>query len=87
MNTVEIIDYCLSKPGAYLDFPFGEIPVCVKVGNRLFAQLYTKPQNYKITLNCDKNTGEYYRGLYPDVVVRGYHCPLIQQPYYNTVYP
>lgn len=29
-------------------------------------------------------TGQLYRDLYPNVVVRGYHCPPIQQPYFNT---
>lgn len=86
MTTEQIIGYCLEKNGAYIDFPFGEIPICVKVGNRLFAQAYPKPEDNKITLNCDKETGVVFRNLYPDTVVRGYHCPPVQQPYFNTVY-
>jgi predicted DNA-binding protein (MmcQ/YjbR family) len=86
LNTDEIINYCLLKLGAYLDFPFGDIPICVKVANRLFAQLYPKPTDYKITLNCDKMAGKIFRNLYPNSVVRGYHCPPIQQPYFNTVH-
>ena len=85
MTAAEILTYCLSKSGAYLDHPFGEIPVCAKVEKRLFAQLYPNPDDYKITLNCDMETGEFYRQLYPDAVTRGYHCPPIQQPYFNTV--
>ena len=27
------------------------------------------------------------RQVYPGVVVRGYHCPPVQQPYWNTIYP
>jgi len=86
MNTVEIVDYCMLKPGAYMDFPFGDIPICVKVGKRIFAQMYPKVNDYKITLNCDRSMGEYYRNLYPNTVVRGYHCPPVQQPYFNTIY-
>lgn len=86
MTTEEIIKYCLSKKGAYLDFPFGDIPICVKVAKRLFAQIYPKLEDCKVTLNCDRMTGEIFRNLYPGTVVRGYHCPLIQQPYFNTVY-
>jgi predicted DNA-binding protein (MmcQ/YjbR family) len=86
MTTDEIIQYCLSKKAAYLDFPFGELPICVKVGKRLFAQLYPKPGDYKVTLNCDRAMGEIYRARYPGTVVRGYHCPPIQQPYFSTVY-
>lgn len=25
-------------------------------------------------------------GAYPEQVVRGYHCPSVQQPYWNTIY-
>lgn len=86
MTTGEIIEYCLSKSGAYLDFPFGDIPICAKVAKRLFAQIYPKPEDYKITLNCDMIMGEFYRNSYPGTIVRGYHCPPIQQPYFNTVH-
>ncbi|HEX2946745.1 MAG TPA: MmcQ/YjbR family DNA-binding protein [Clostridia bacterium] len=86
MTTDEIIQYCLSKTGAYVDFPFGDIPMCIKVSNRLFAQIYPKPEDHKLTLNCDRAAGEFYRSEYPGTVVRGYHCPPAQQPYFNTVY-
>ena len=29
---------------------------------------------------------EFYRMVYPEKVVRGYHCPPVQQPYWNTVF-
>ncbi|MDD4495963.1 MAG: MmcQ/YjbR family DNA-binding protein [Eubacteriales bacterium] len=85
MTTEEIISYCLLKPEAYVDFPFGDIPICIKVKKKLFAQLYPNKQDYKITLNCDRITGEYYRSKYPNTVNRGYHCPPVQQPYFNTI--
>lgn len=80
-----LVDYCLSKPGAYVDFPFGETPICVKAGGRLFAQVYPN-KDRKITLNCDAMTGEFFRSMYPETVVRGYHCPPRLQPYFNTIY-
>ena len=70
MTTDEIIKYCLAKNGAYVDFPFWDTPMCIKVSKRLFAQIYPK----------------FYRDAYPGTVVRGYHCPPAQQPYFNTVY-
>ena len=85
MTTDEIIKYCLAKKGAYVDFPFGDSPMCIKVANRLFAQIYPKPQDRRLTLNCDRAAGEFYRNAYPGTVTRGYHCPPIQQPYFNTV--
>ena len=86
MDGKEILDYCLKKHGAYLDYPFGEIPICVKVKGRLFAQLYPKANDYKITLKCEPMLGDFYRTQYPGAVTRGYHCPPVQQPYWNTVY-
>jgi len=86
MTTEEIISYCQLKPEAYVDFPFGDIPICIKVKKKLFAQLYPNKQDYKITLNCDSITGEYYRSKYPNAVDRGYHCPPVQQPYFTQFF-
>ena len=38
-----------------------------------------------ITLNGDAVTNDFYRQIYPDCVTRGYHCPPVQQPYFNTI--
>lgn len=82
----DIKNYCLSKHKAYEDYPFGDIPICYKLNNRIFAQIYPKESDYKITLKCTAEFGEFYRRIYPDKVVRGYHCPPVQQPYWNTIY-
>lgn len=42
--------------------------------------------DYKITLKCTADVGDFYRMIYPGKVVRGYHCPPVQQPYWNTIY-
>lgn len=81
MTVQEIECYCLAKPGAYRDLPFGEVPVCFKVRGKIFAQLYPD----KITLKCTAFSGEAFRSAYPGIVVRGYHCPPVQQPYWNTI--
>ena len=78
--------YCSDKRGAYRDCPFGEIPICYKLNGKIFAQIYPDKNDCKITLKCTKEDGEFFRSLYPDAVVRGYHCPPSQQPYWNTVY-
>lgn len=85
MNTEEIRAYCLAKPKAYEDRLFGETPICYKVNNRIFAQLYPDPADYKITLKCTAFAGQAFRQAWPGVVVRGYHCPPVQQPYWNTI--
>lgn len=73
--------YCLSKPGSVETHPFGDWPICYKVGGKIFAQLYPD----KITLKCTKFSGEMFRQAYPGTVTRGYHCPPVQQPYWNTI--
>lgn len=78
------IGYCLQKNGAYLDHPFGPDSTVVKVEKRIFAQFFRLKGQDSITLNCDRMTGEFYRQCYPGIVVRGYHCPPVQQPYFNT---
>lgn len=85
MSPGEIIDYCLTKPGAYIDYPFGPDTVVIKVEKRIFAQVFKLKDEDKLTLNCDAVTGQFYRDLYPGVITRGYHCPSVQQPYFNTI--
>lgn len=90
MTPQEAIALCLTKKGAYLDYPFGPDSVIVKVGKtserpgRIFAQVFPLRGKDCMTLNCDRSTGDFYRQLFPGVVVRGYHCPPVQQPYFNT---
>jgi len=82
----EITEYCLNKKKAYIDYPFGDIPICFKVNNKLFAQLYPLKDDFKITLKCDVLLAELYRKQYKNIVVKGYHCPPIQAAHFNTVY-
>lgn len=83
MNAEEIRTLCLQKPGAYEDYPFGDEPACLRVRGRIFAELY--PARRWVTLKCEPMRADFYRRQYPDAVVRGYHCPGVQQPYNNTV--
>ena len=90
MMSDEIINYCLAKPGAFIDYPFGPDVTIIKVKSpnspaRIFAQLFVLKGERKATFSCDAMTGAFYRSIYPDDVVRGYHCPPVQQPYFNTV--
>lgn len=85
MTHEEILNYCLGKRSAYQDSPFGDLSICVKVKKRIFAQLFCLKGVPMFTFNGDVLTGELYRKTYPDDVKRGYHCPPVQQPYFNTV--
>ena len=91
MTHPEIIYYCLQKPGACLDYPFDPMVPVVKVktpslkGGRIFAQPFTLRGEPKVTLNCTPFSAAYYRKTYPGSVARGWHCPPVQQPHFNTV--
>ena len=78
--------YCLAKGSAYADYPFGPDPICIKVKGKIFAEIFTRLGDYKITLKCDPILADVYRRQFPGVVVRGYHCPPSQQPHRNTVW-
>jgi predicted DNA-binding protein (MmcQ/YjbR family)/GNAT superfamily N-acetyltransferase len=85
-ETVRAIEeYCLNKSGAYETRPFGKYPICYRVMGKIFAQLNPEEKFYKITLKCEPEKAYLYRQIYPQIVVRGYHCPPVQQPYWNTI--
>ena len=52
---------------------------------KILAQFFTLGGEIKATFRCSSEGGIHYRSLYPNSVVRGYHCPPVQQPYFNTV--
>lgn len=82
----QIKTYCINKPGAYETRPFGEYPICYRIMGKIFAQLNPQEHFFQITLKSRPEQSELYRQLYPGLVVRGYHCPPVQQPYWNTIY-
>ena len=86
MKLDELMDYCGSRSKAYIDYPFGDIPICYKLSGKIFAQIYPTENDYKVTLKCEPMTGEFYRQVYSGIVVRGYHCPPVQQLFWNTIY-
>ena len=86
MTAEDIKAYCLSKHKACEAYPFGKVPVCYKLNDKIFAQLYPDEGNYKITLKCTADAAQFYRMVYPDKIVDGYHCSKVQKPYWNTIY-
>lgn len=85
----ELLEYCLSKEGAYLDFPFGLDYITVKVKNssknRIFAEFFTLNNELKMTISTDEMTAQFLRLNYPQIVVKGWHCPPVQAKYKSTV--
>ena len=80
-----LLQYCLQKKGAYIDQPFGPESLTVKVEGHIFAQFGCGRDHNLVTFKCSRAVGEFYRQQYPGVVVRGWHCPPVQQPYWNSM--
>ena len=72
MTYSELLNYCLSKNGAYVDHPFGPDSDIIKVEGKIFAQLFILKGKETATLNCERMQGDFYRHLFPDIVERGY---------------
>ena len=89
VHNTELLDYCLSKEGAYLDFPFGLDYVTVKVKssskNRIFAEIFMHNNELKLTFSTDEMTAQFLRSTYYQIIVSGWHCPPIQAKYKSTV--
>lgn len=84
MTKEEFVSQCMAKNGAYIDFPFGDELLVVKVRGRIFAHSFILKGVETVTLNCTSEGGEFYRGAFDGIVTRGYHCPQVQQPYFNS---
>lgn len=91
MTHQQIIEHCLAKSGAYLDFPFGQAVPVIRVKapsqekGRIFAQVFMLRGEPKVTLNCTPESAAFFRSMFPGSIVRGWHCPPVQQQYFNTV--
>ncbi|KOP64726.1 MmcQ-like protein [Bacillus sp. FJAT-18019] len=78
-----LIAYCLSKKAAAEDYPFGPLPIVMKVGGKMFA-LITTTEGDKvshISLKCDPVIAENLRQQH-EAVQPGYH---LNKKHWNTV--
>ena len=68
MTVDELVAYCLAKPGATEDYPWGEEELTAKVGGKVFA--FIGLTTGTVGLKCGANTeqaGE-WRRRYPDAI-------------------
>lgn len=89
IQDTEILDYCLQKNGAYVDYPFGADYITVKVKNSrknvIFAEIFVLERELKLTFSTDEITAQRLRSDYAGVIVKGWHCPPVQAKYKSTV--
>ena len=89
MNHQELIDLCLTFPGAYEDYPFDDITdpgkwaVMRHCGNRKsFALIYERGGRLCVNLKCDPFEADLLRSAFRDVTP-GFH---MNKTHWNTVY-
>ena len=73
--------YCLSKPGATLDYPFGPEVGVFRVAGKIFALSHPDQLPLKINLKSEPRLAELLREQY-QAVVPGWH---MNKRHWNTV--
>ncbi|MCL1841098.1 MAG: MmcQ/YjbR family DNA-binding protein [Propionibacteriaceae bacterium] len=90
MDADRLIDYCLAMPGTYLDYPFDDHTACVRLrppsrpAGLILLMAFRLRGVPMASLRCHPDLGLMWRAMYPGVVVRGWHCPPVQQPYMDS---
>ena len=88
MTRRELIDYCLTFPAAYEDYPFDDVAdenawtVMRHRGNKKgFAFIYERGGHLRVNLKCDPFEADFLRQAYRDVTP-AYH---MNKVHWNTV--
>jgi predicted DNA-binding protein (MmcQ/YjbR family) len=81
MDLEEFREYCLAKPGATEDTPFGPDNLVFKVGGKMFALASLDEIPPRVNLKCDPDRALDLRDRYEEVRP-GYH---MNKKHWNTV--
>ena len=83
MTRRELIDLCLTYPGAYEDYPFDDVTPVIKIsGNgKMFALVGETDGRASINLKCEPMLADFLRDAHQDVRP-GYH---MNKAHWNTV--
>jgi predicted DNA-binding protein (MmcQ/YjbR family) len=81
MDLESFREYCLGKPGAAEDMPFGEDVLVFKVGGKMFALASLDEVPATVNLKCDPDLALELRDRY-EQVRPGYH---MSKKHWNTV--
>jgi predicted DNA-binding protein (MmcQ/YjbR family) len=84
MTKQELIDYCLTYPAAYEDYPFDDTTAVMRHGSnkKTFALIIIKDGRLFINLKCDPMRADTLRTIFKSVVP-GWH---MNKEHWNTVY-
>ncbi len=81
MNLEDFRSYCLTKPGATEDAPFGPDNIVFKVGGKMFALASLDDVPPRVNLKCDPERALDLRDRYEEVTP-GYH---MNKKHWNTI--
>lgn len=81
MNIEELRNYCINKKGVTESFPFDEVTLVFKVGNKMFALVPIENNPLSINLKCNPEKAVSLREEFENVTP-GYH---MNKKHWNTV--
>ena len=88
MTRQELIDFCLTFPAAYEDYPFADIPEAGEwtlmrhlTNKKGFAHIYERNGKLYVNVKCDPFEADFLRQMFADVTP-GYH---MNKVHWNTV--
>lgn len=64
----ELVVYCLAKPGATEDYPFGEAELTAKVGGKVFAFIGLGSATVGVKCGADAEQADPWRQRYPEAI-------------------
>jgi predicted DNA-binding protein (MmcQ/YjbR family) len=73
--------WCLARPGATEEFPFGERTSVFKVEGKIFALSSLKSHPLSVSVKCDPELAPQLRSAYP-AIRPGYH---LNKRHWNTI--
>jgi len=82
-NKKEIIEYCMTYPTVYEDYPFDENWALIRhvTNKKSFVCVYERNKKLYINLKCDPNESDLLRRIYKDLTP-GYH---MNKEHWNTI--
>jgi predicted DNA-binding protein (MmcQ/YjbR family) len=81
MTPAKLRKWCLARPGATEEFPFGERVSVFKVGGKMFALSMLDARPLKVSVKCEPELARALRVSY-EAVAPGYH---LNKRHWNTI--
>ncbi len=81
MTATALRKWCLARPGATEEFPFGERVSVFKVAGKMFALSILDDRPLKVSVKCEPELAQALRRSY-EAVAPGYH---LNKRHWNTI--